>query len=145
MPSLPELCALPKHHDRSCNTQGNPPGSLQQGWTMAAAEAAPQLPLSGLFLNCNFTVALVQSPELNFSPFSSQAGGRGANVTDENSPYTPRSSLLFTVAGLQPRWLSVPLAVPHRLSSSAAALSASVVSPLAQSSFKAFPFETKAL
>lgn len=61
------------------------------------------------------------------------------------APTPPRSSLLITATGLQPRWLSVPLAAPHRLSSSAAALSASVVSPLAQSSVKAFPFETKAL
>lgn len=55
---------------------------------MAAAEPAPQLPLSELFLNCNFTVAVAQSPELNFSPFL-QAGGRGANVIDEIAPTPP--------------------------------------------------------
>lgn len=55
---------------------------------MAAAETISQLPLSELFLNCNFTVALAQSPELNFFPFS-QAGGRGANVMDEIAPTPP--------------------------------------------------------
>lgn len=88
-----------------CPRPGEPTWATAARLDYSCCWNTPQLPLSELFLSCNFTVALAQSPELNFSPFPQSGGGRGANVIDEIAPTPPWSSLLIKETELLPHWL----------------------------------------